>query len=122
VLGAGCRNPHRKDDLHGNQPTRRRGHASGQRAEPRDHAGRAAGRRQWRRRAAKADIAVDLAAWARGREYPFGEVQKAIDDYAVIEIQKMIDARFSGITDRRKAVQFLIAEGIIDADEARTDV
>jgi hypothetical protein len=49
-------------------------------------------------------------------------VQLAIDTYALTEIEKMIDARFSGITDRRAAVEFLVREGIIDADEARTDV
>jgi hypothetical protein len=73
---------------------------------------------------AKASRAVDLlASWARGeREVLFTEVQRAIDDYALLEIQKMVDARFGGIVDRRAAVQFLIAEGIVTADEVRRDV
>jgi hypothetical protein len=73
---------------------------------------------------AKAARAVDLlAAWGRGeREVLFTEVQQNIDHYALIEIQKMVDARFGGIVDRRAAIQFLVAEGIIAADEARTDV
>jgi hypothetical protein len=66
---------------------------------------------------------VDLAAWGRGKtEYPFGEVQKAIDDYAMAEIEKIIQARFAGITDRAAAVDFLVEEGIVRSEEARKDV
>ena len=66
---------------------------------------------------------VDLAAWGRGeRDYIFAEVQKAIDDYVLGEIYKIVDARFVSVKGRRDAVRFLVAEGIIAADEARDDV
>jgi hypothetical protein len=66
---------------------------------------------------------VDLAGWARGeKEYRFSDVQKAIDDYILGEIYKIVDARFVSVKGRRDAVQFLIDEGIIDAGEARDDV
>jgi hypothetical protein len=68
-------------------------------------------------------VRVDLARWGRGEiEYPFSEVQKAIDDYAMAEIEKVIAARFDGIVDRAAAVDFLVEEGIIKPEEARTDV
>jgi hypothetical protein len=72
---------------------------------------------------AKTKVAVaDLAAWARGNnDLPFDQVQKAIDDYAEGEIEKMA-ARLAGITNPREAVQFVVAEGIIGADEARDDL
>jgi hypothetical protein len=72
---------------------------------------------------AKAKVAVvDLAAWARGNsDLPFDQVQKAIDDYAEHEIEKTV-ARFIGIDSPRDAVRFVVAEGIITADEARDDL
>jgi hypothetical protein len=71
----------------------------------------------------KDSTAVDLAAWGRGeREYLWAEVQKAIDDYAMAEIEKIIQARFAGITDRAAAVDLLVEEGIIEPGQARRDV
>jgi hypothetical protein len=72
---------------------------------------------------AKDGAVVDLAAWGRGeRNYPWAEVQNAIDDYALAEIEKIIQARFAGVTDRAAAVDFLIEENIIRSEEARRDV
>lgn len=55
---------------------------------------------------------VDLAAWARGqREYLWGDVRKAIR------------ATYSrSVQERHDAVEMLITEGVITADEARKDV
>lgn len=55
---------------------------------------------------------INLAAWARGQtEYLFAEVQKALRaTYA------------KQVTERRDAVDFLIEQGVIAANEARTDV
>jgi hypothetical protein len=74
-------------------------------------------------RGAGASTGVDLAAWGRGeREYALSEVRVAIDEYILGEIDKIVDARFVPVKGRRDAVQFLIDEGIIAADEARDDV
>jgi hypothetical protein len=55
---------------------------------------------------------VDLLAWARGqKEYLWGEVRKAIK------------AEFGrNVSERDDAVEFLIAQGKITANEARRDV
>lgn len=55
---------------------------------------------------------VDLAAWGRGqKEYIFGEVRKTIR------------AKYStSVTERRDAVDLLIAEKVITAAEARKDI
>jgi hypothetical protein len=72
---------------------------------------------------AKADTAVDLAAWGRGeREYPFDEVRLAIDERIIREIERIVDSRFVSLQSRRDAVEWLIKEGLIEAAEARTDV
>jgi hypothetical protein len=55
---------------------------------------------------------VDLAAWARGQtDYIFSEVAK--------ELRSKYNVR---LTERRDAVDFLVAEGVITAKEARRDV
>lgn len=55
---------------------------------------------------------VDLAAWARGTtDYLFGEVQKAVRS-----------KHNKHVTERRDAVNFLVDEGVIRANEARQDV
>jgi hypothetical protein len=68
--------------------------------------------------------AIDLAAWGRGeaKAYTFDEVQRAIDDYILAEIDEWVKTRFVMATDPAEAVRFLIEEGIIDAEEARTDL
>lgn len=55
---------------------------------------------------------VDLGAWARGqREYLWGDVRKAVK------------AEFGrNVNERDDAVEFLIAQGVITAGEARRDV
>tara|TARA_R110000868_G_C10889876_1_gene763509 strand:- start:261 stop:836 length:576 start_codon:yes stop_codon:yes gene_type:complete len=55
---------------------------------------------------------VDLAAWARGqREYLWGEVRKAIKG----EFGR-------NVAERDDAVEFLIGQGVVTANEARRDV
>ncbi len=55
---------------------------------------------------------VDLAAWARGQnEYIFGEIRKSIR------------SKYStSVTERRDAIDLLIAEKVITAAEARKDI
>jgi hypothetical protein len=72
---------------------------------------------------------IDLAAWARGEteEHSLDEVSKAIEDlvfdrYVYPEITKMMDARIGPLKTLRDAVQWLIDEGIVDEDDARTDL
>jgi hypothetical protein len=66
---------------------------------------------------------VDLAAWGRGeKQYPFHEVVKAIDDYVLKGIDKIVEQRFVSMNSRADAVQFLIDEGFISSLEARGDV
>jgi hypothetical protein len=68
--------------------------------------------------------AVDLAAWGRGEEtgYTFDEVKQAISDYILAEIDEWVKTRFVMATDPAEAVRFLIEEGLITAEEARTDL
>ncbi|MEK9811088.1 MAG: hypothetical protein VW362_11615 [Candidatus Nanopelagicales bacterium] len=55
---------------------------------------------------------VDLAAWARGtKEYLFGDIRKAIKEKYGRNVQ-----------ERDDAVEFLVSQGVIYADHARTDV
>lgn len=55
---------------------------------------------------------IDLAAWGRGqRDYLFGDVRKAVQG-----------AYHKIVTERRDAVEFLIDQGLIRADQARQDV
>jgi len=55
---------------------------------------------------------VDLAAWARGqREYLFGDIRKAFRE----QYHKVV-------TERRDALDFLIEQGVITAEEARQDI
>src|SRR5262245_11297433 len=71
----------------------------------------------------KIGAGVDLGAWGRGKcEYPFGEIVKAVDDYILNEIYKIVDARFVSVKSRRHALDFLIREGIVGAADARKDV
>jgi hypothetical protein len=49
-------------------------------------------------------------------------VVKAIDDYVLAVIDKIIEARFVSLRDRAAAVDFLVEEGIIKPEEARRDV
>jgi hypothetical protein len=66
---------------------------------------------------------IDLAAWARGeRNHLFIEVAMAIDDLVMAEILQLADARLAGVTSPRGALEFLLSEGIIDAEDARTDL
>src|SRR5262245_52778910 len=65
-------------------------------------------------------VPVDLAAWGRGeRNYPFREVARALDELVMGEIIQIANARLAGTGSPRGAVEFLISEGIIDADQAR---
>lgn len=67
-----------------------------------------------RERAPKAPVAkgVDLAAWARGhKEYLWGDVRKTIKA-----------AYGRNVNERDDAVEFLIGQGVITANEARQDV
>jgi hypothetical protein len=67
-------------------------------------------------------IALDLAAWGRGEQnYAFDEVKKAIDDWTFDKVRSLAD-RVVAIEDPRDALEYLIDEGVIDEDEARTDV
>jgi len=55
---------------------------------------------------------IDLAAWARGqKEYLFGDIQKALRKGYSRQVHERVDA-----------VNFLIDEKVIAADEARKDV
>jgi hypothetical protein len=55
---------------------------------------------------------IDLAAWARGQKhYLAGEVFKALRNEYHVQL-----------SERRDAVDFLIAQGVIEASQARTDV
>ena len=55
---------------------------------------------------------IDLAAWGRGqKEYLFDEVRKAIRK-----------AYHVGVNDRRAAIEVLLDENLITADEARQDL
>jgi hypothetical protein len=68
-------------------------------------------------------VHIDLAAWGRGeRNYIFREVAHAIDDLVMGEILQIANARLAGTESPRGALDFLISEGIIDADEARQDL
>jgi hypothetical protein len=68
--------------------------------------------------------AVDLAAWAAGEvEYPFAEVQRAIDDYILRKVDKWVRDRFPlMVTTPREAVRFLVQERLIAKEDARDDV
>ena len=68
-------------------------------------------------------VKVDLAAWGRGeRDYLLYEIREAIDDRIFEELYELVAARRGIVRDRRAAVEWLVEEGIISADEARTDV
>lgn len=61
---------------------------------------------------AKATGGVDLAAWGRGqKDYLFGEVQKALRTAYHVQL-----------SERRAAVEFLIEQKVISAQQARRDV
>jgi hypothetical protein len=68
--------------------------------------------------------AVDLAAWASGAaEFPFTDVQRAIDEYMLQAVDDFVKERFPIMpTNPREAVRFLVRENLIAADEAREDV
>lgn len=58
---------------------------------------------------------VDLAAWARGhKDYLFGDVRKALRQQYSVQI--------AGANERMDALQFLIANGVVTAAEARADI
>jgi hypothetical protein len=67
--------------------------------------------------------AIDLAAWGRGeKNYIWSEVQKAIDDHAFGKLVKVFEARMAGVNSRHDALNYLIEEDLISANEARTDL
>jgi hypothetical protein len=73
--------------------------------------------------APKADTKVDLAAWGRGQKnYLFHEVQAAIDDLIFDRLYETLVARRGIVRDPAGAVDWLVEEGIIQPEEARTDV
>jgi hypothetical protein len=69
------------------------------------------------------EAAVDLASWGRGeRDYSLDQVRLAIDERIIREIERIVDSRFVSLRTRRDAVEWLVQEGIIGADEAREDI
>jgi hypothetical protein len=67
---------------------------------------------------------VDLAGWAVGEiEYPFAEVKRQIDERIFAAIDAFVRERFPiMVTTPKEAIAFLVREGLITAEQARTDL
>lgn len=70
-----------------------------------------------------ADLAAaDLAAWGREEiDLDFVEVQRAMDAWAFARV-KALARRVTSIETPDEALRFLVDEGIVGEDEARTDI
>jgi hypothetical protein len=65
-------------------------------------------------------VDIDLVAWAQGYEdHPLADVLKAIDKYALQQVEKLASAT-ARIETRRDAIGFLVDQGLID--EADVDL